>query len=526
MAILRYLAPLSLAVASVLGADLPAITTKGSKFFFANGTQFFLKGIGYQQDSSAAGASTKKSTFVDPLADETRCKQDVPLLAQLGTNVIRTYAIDPTADHSACMKLLNDAGIYVISDLSEPNLSIDRSDPEWNIELFTRYQQVVDSLAKYPNVIGFFAGNEVSNQANNTGASAYVKAAVRDTKQYIKDKKYRWMGVGYAANDDKDIRDDLSSYFNCGDADESIDYFGYNIYSWCGESNFEDAGYNRFIEAFKTYSVPVFFAEYGCNLPSGAAARTFDETAALYTANMSDVVSGGIVYEYFQETNDYGLVKVSGGSASKLKDFSALAKQVNAADPKGVSKSSYSATNKAASCPSVNANWDADANLPPTPDNSTCQCMSKASSCVAASGLSSKKYADIFDYICGKDKTLCSGINGNTTSGEYGAYSMCADVDKLAYVLDAYYQKQDKAATACDFDGQAQTQTASGKMSDCAAEGASGSDGGDGGSGSSKKDKGNPAAVGAPMARIVIGDGVSVGVYLCTALLGAAFLLV
>lgn len=204
------------------------------------------------------------------------------------------------------MKLLNDAGIYVISDLSEPSLSIDRSDPEWNVELFNHYKAVVDAMAGYSNVLGFFAGNEVSNQANNTGASAYVKAAVRDTKKYISDKNYRWMGVGYAANDDTNIRDELSAYFNCGDADQSIDFFGYNIYSWCGTSDFEESGYNRFIDAFKDYSVPVFFAEYGCNLPSGAAKRTFDETTALYSSNMSEVVSGGIVYEYFEETNDYG----------------------------------------------------------------------------------------------------------------------------------------------------------------------------------------------------------------------------
>ena len=175
----------------------------------------------------------------------------MPLLAQLNTNIIRTYAIDPTADHSACMKLLNDAGIYVISDLGQPNLSINRDSPQWTVDLFTRYQQVVDALAKYPNVVGFFAGNEVSNSHNNTAASAYVKAAVRDTKQYIKNKKYRWMGVGYAANDDLAIRDDIASYFNCGPTDESIDYFGYNIYSWCGDSDFQKSGYDRLIDFFK-----------------------------------------------------------------------------------------------------------------------------------------------------------------------------------------------------------------------------------------------------------------------------------
>src|SRR5690606_15530091 len=125
-----------------------------------------------------------------------------------------------------CMKLLDDAGIYVISDLSEPSKSINRDDPRWDITLFKRYTSVIDELSKYDNVIGFFAGNEVSNNATNTKASAYVKAAVRDSKKYIKDNVKRWMGVGYAANDDPNIRAEIAHYFNCGDQDQAIDFWG------------------------------------------------------------------------------------------------------------------------------------------------------------------------------------------------------------------------------------------------------------------------------------------------------------
>lgn len=57
---------------------------------------------------------------------------------------------------------------------------------------------------------------------------------------------------------------------------------------------------------FRATSVAVFFSEYGCNEPSGAEARIFQETGALYSEKMSSVFSGGIVYMYFQEANDYG----------------------------------------------------------------------------------------------------------------------------------------------------------------------------------------------------------------------------
>jgi hypothetical protein len=116
--------------------------------------------------------------------------------------------------------------------------------------------------------------------------------------------------VGYAANDDKEIRDDISNYFNCDKQDDSIDFWGYNIYSWCEESNIDRSGYGRHAVYFKNYSVPVFFAEYGCNKPNGAEARIFQETGALYSDQMSSVFSGGIVYMYFQEENDFGKLQL------------------------------------------------------------------------------------------------------------------------------------------------------------------------------------------------------------------------
>ncbi|KAK4203026.1 Glucanosyltransferase-domain-containing protein [Triangularia verruculosa] len=456
----------SLVSASLLlgqaAAELPPIVMKGSKFFYENGTQFFMKGVAYQQDSAEAGKSTGSSKYSDPLADVASCKRDVPLLKQLRTNTIRTYAIDPTKDHDECMKLLDDAGIYVISDLSEPSVSVNRDDPKWDVELLKRYTDVVDSLSKYSNVIGFFAGNEVTNNASNTDASAYVKAAVRDTKNHIKATSKRWLGVGYAANDDPDIRESIAHYFNCGNQSEAIDYWGYNIYEWCGKSTFTDSGYDKQVEFFKTYSVPVFFAEYGCNIPDGAEGRIWQETTALYSDDMSDVISGGIVYMYHQEANDYGLVKVKGGTASKLKDFDTLATRMASVSPSSIQMDAYKPTNSPAACPSVNAKWAVTGDrLPPTPNNDLCECMYKSLSCVPSDSLKTTDFGKIFNYVCDQTPKACDGINGNTTSGEYGPFSMCGAKEKLGYILNEYYNLQGKSSGACEFKGQAQVVAAS-----------------------------------------------------------------
>lgn len=278
--------------------------SQGSHFFYQNGTEFFIKGIAYQQDVGTNGTTSGTGTFTDPLADPDGCARDIPLLQQLGTNVIRVYAVNASADHSKCMSMLQAAGIYVLQDLSNPSASINRLAPKWDVTLFASYAAVIDNMAQYPNLLGFFAGNEVSNEVTNTNASAYVKAAVRDSKAYIKARGYRPIGVGYATNDDAAIRLDLANYFNCGDTASAIDFWGYNIYSWCGSSSYTVSGYDQRTAEFANYSVPAFFAEYGCNT---VQPRVFTEVQALYGSNMTNVWSGGVLYMYFQEANNYGM---------------------------------------------------------------------------------------------------------------------------------------------------------------------------------------------------------------------------
>jgi hypothetical protein len=435
------------AVSMVAAADLPAIEIVGNKFFYSNnGSQFYIKGVAYQQDVLN---STDKLSFVDPLADPSACKRDIPYLKQLSTNVIRVYALNVSLDHTDCMQMLQDNDIYVIADLSEPDMSINRDDPQWDVELYNRYTGVVDLFHNYTNVLGFFAGNEVTNEKSNTNASAYVKAAVRDTKAYIKAQGYRTIPVGYSANDDQDIRVSLADYFACGDSADRADFFGINMYEWCGSSSFKTSGYSDATNDYKNLGIPIFFSEYGCNK---VQPRKFQEVGTLFGSQMTDVWSGGIVYMYFQETNDYGLVSVNSNSVSTLADFNYLKSELASISP-SIAKSLDVSSTSATSCPTSTSNWDASTDLPPTPDDQVCNCMADSLECVVDSKVDSSDYGDLFGEVCGHID--CSGISGDATTGKYGAYSPCSSKDKLNFVLDLYYKAQGSSKSACDFDGSA-----------------------------------------------------------------------
>ena len=118
----------------------------------------------------------------------------------------------------------------------------------------------------------------------------------------------------------KETRGYLADYFSCDGPENAADFYGINMYEWCGTTvNFETSGYADRTKEFENFTIPVFFSEYGCNVPQP---RTFADVPSLYSSNMTDTWSGGIVYMYFEEANNYGLVTIQGDSSvSTLRAF-------------------------------------------------------------------------------------------------------------------------------------------------------------------------------------------------------------
>lgn len=295
------------------------------------------------------------------------CKRDVAEFQKLGINTVRVYTVDNTANHDECMSLLAQAGIYLALDVNTPKYSLNRGDPapSYNAAYLQSLFATIDAFANYDNTLLFFSGNEVINADNNTNCAPYVKAVTRDMKQYIGSRGYRQIPVGYSAADVESNRYEMASYMNCGTDDQRSDFFAFNDYSWCDPSSYTQSGWNQKVQQYSNYSIPLFLSEYGCITNT----RTFQEVGALYGSQMTPVYSGGLVYEYSEEGNGFGLVKINGNSVTEQPDFESLMQELKNNQPSG--DGGYKTNGQPSECPAQSSTWQVSQftgeNLPAIP---------------------------------------------------------------------------------------------------------------------------------------------------------------
>ncbi|KAF2198861.1 hypothetical protein GQ43DRAFT_139766 [Delitschia confertaspora ATCC 74209] len=348
------------ALAGVLpraSGKLPPVTTKGNAFF-AGDKRFYIRGVAYQPGGA--------STAADPLLDIKSLERDIKNFKELGINTIRVYTIDNSKNHDEAMKMLDDAGIYLALDANTPNYSLNRLN---EASLHASYNDVylqsvfatVDAFAGYNNLLVFFSGNEVINAKNNTNAATYIKAVTRDMKQYIKARSPRPIPVGYSSADVAENIEQQAHFFNCGSDDERADFFAFNDYSWCDPSSFTTSGWDKKVQTYKDYNIPLFLSEFGCITNT----RQWNEIAALYSDKMTGVYSGGIVYEYSVEKNGYGIVEIDkSGSISPNDDFKRLAAAYKKT-PAPSGDGGYLKEGSPSKCPPESDNWQVKTTLLP-----------------------------------------------------------------------------------------------------------------------------------------------------------------
>ncbi|CAK7220474.1 1,3-beta-glucanosyltransferase [Sporothrix curviconia] len=333
--------------------SITAVTASGNAFW-AGSSRFYVRGIDYQPGGS--------SNLADPLADTSVCNRDIAEFKKLGVNTIRVYTIDNSKTHDDCMNALAAAGIYLILDVNNPLYSINRENPapSYNAVYLQSVFATIDEFVKYPNTMAFFSGNEVINStAASTLSAPYVKAVTRDMRQYISERGYRKVPVGYSAADVSQNRMQLADYMNCGTDDERSDFFAFNDYSWCN-TNFDVSGWDQKVKNFTGYGLPIFLSEYGC-ITNG---RDFGEVGALMNSEMTGVYSGGLMYEYALEVNDFGIASIDGSSVSELPGFTKFASALSAY-PAPTGNGGFTSTTNSQACPTKDSNWLVDSTLLP-----------------------------------------------------------------------------------------------------------------------------------------------------------------
>lgn len=250
--------------------------------------------------------------------------------------------------------------MYLILDVNSPlpNEAITSWEPwtSYHEIYLNRTFAIIEAFKDYPNTLLFFAGNEVIDREESAEfGPRYVRAVTRDLKNYIKRHSDRAIPVGYSAADVREVLFDSWNYFTCSIDDEDddmsrADVFGLNSYSWCGDATFESSTFKDLVEGFKDSSVPIFFSEFGCN---EVTPRPFSEIGTIYSDKMNDVFSGGMVYEYTMEDNNYGIVELDDdGNAKLLTDFDTLATQYASVDWESVNSLKPKDTPKPVTCDS------------------------------------------------------------------------------------------------------------------------------------------------------------------------------
>lgn len=158
---------------------------------------------------------------------------------------------------------------------------------------------------------------------------------------------------------------------------------------------------------------------------------------------------------------------LDGNTISTRVDYKNYKTEIASVSPTGTASAKYTATNKAAACPTLDSIWASSSKLPPKPDAQLCSCMMSTLECTLSSSVSSKDYGDLYGQLY--NYGALDGVTGNSTKGVYGAYSMCTDEQKLSFALNEYYNSQsdENKAKACDFKGAATTTSSSAPSGTC-----------------------------------------------------------
>ncbi|KAK6000292.1 hypothetical protein QM012_003924 [Aureobasidium pullulans] len=289
------------------------------RYLWKGDGRFFVRGVVYQPRGEQQGGGIN-----DPISDDRilELEQNVELFKELGINTLYIYSIDNERSHDKAMKLLEEAGIYVVAGVSTPFCCINRSTPyeSYNTANVSCFLRTAGMMAGYANTLGIIAANSVVNHSDSLHATPVMKAVVRDLKRFLlfrnKSKGTRVLPVGYSPSSAVHINHSgFLEYLYFGYEEETIDFLALPNWGWVGaNSNMHMSGWNALINRYENFAMPAFLSEYGANTHQP---RQLTESNALYSDPMTRVFSGGCIYEFADSANNYGLVAMPGSDETR-----------------------------------------------------------------------------------------------------------------------------------------------------------------------------------------------------------------
>jgi len=268
--------------------------------------QFLIKGVTYSP-RKPNGRPHDKESYIDPLGEDwlPELRKDIPHLHQLGINTIFVDHAELTQSPERALKLLQDEGIYVLLELftnihPKDSHTVQAAD----IDLSRLYSPIkvrknlaiVSQTAHFPNILGYSISQSSIYTSATTKLAALHRAAVRDTKLFLRKTGARQIPVGANMSSNQQFPLGSLRYMTAGSPEERVDFMSFAVYDWVGPSSFFTSGYKSLCEAFEPWPVPMFWAEYG-TVYHGRA-RVMAEVNCLFSPDMTGVVSGGFWHTF------------------------------------------------------------------------------------------------------------------------------------------------------------------------------------------------------------------------------------
>jgi 1,3-beta-glucanosyltransferase GAS1 len=413
-----------------------------------------MRGIVYVDSGRTA---PRPGTFVDALVDRAGCARDLPYLQKLGVNTLVVRDLRSDADHGACMRVFETAGIYILAlidgavsdggaSASEvPYIALDRSLTEYALGQ-------VDALHGFKNFLGIIVALD-DFDSFYVQRLALRKALVRDTKAHIKSRGYRTIPVGTVGANHGTTS--VPDFLSCGTSDGlAADFYMIDgmidSADSCKDSSWDT---EKLLALYQNNPTPILL-EYSCKKEN----NSFSGVPALYGDRMAQVFSGGFAYSWFDghwnHTRKNQVAEIKGESVKTLAGFDLLSSQLAQATPVPTQIDQYVPANTPSSTcrplafsdfPDLQQNLSRSLELspilPPTPSKKLCECMMQSLGCIADANAASGA------ELC--NPSVCAALGGNTTSGDYASYFQCNKTEHVSWIYNRIYLSQNKTDAAC-----------------------------------------------------------------------------